>query len=133
MVMNINDTTFNSFFQERIVDNNGVSVTDINAGLKNLYTNFNESFDRFTEDERFYVKENEEGYPDLIAKRSVLNDQSFWWWVLLINRLENPMTDIKANWIYSILDYYQISNFIDQTNETSSSNNNRIGKTIELN
>lgn len=134
MVMNINDTTFDSFFQERIIDNNGVSVTDINAGLKNLYVNFNEYADKFYDSERIYISENMEGYPDLVAKQSILNDQRLWWWVLIFNSLENPMTDLKANWIYSIANYSQISNFINQTNENGSSNNNeRIGKVVELN
>ena len=44
------------------------------------------------------------------------------------------MTDFKENWLYSIVDYSQIQNFINQTNENVSSNNSsRIGKVVELN
>ena len=37
-----NDIELDSFFQSRITDNNNVSVTDINAGLVNLFSYFNE-------------------------------------------------------------------------------------------
>ena len=98
----LNDISFDSFFQERIVDNNGISVTDINRGLVNLFKNYNEQADNFTEVERYLVGEFEEGYPDLVAKNSNLRNTKYWWWVLLLNNLENPMTDIRANWIYAI-------------------------------
>lgn len=130
----INDIYFDSFFQKRIVDPNGISVTDINAGLRNLFYMFNEQSDSLDAIEKFFVTDIEAGYPDLIAKKSSLGSQHYWWWITMLNRLENPMTDFKTNWIYSINDSGQISLFINQTNENGSSNNNtRIGKTIELN
>ena len=133
-IKSLNDIRFNSFFQDRIVDPNGISVTDINAGLRNLFYNLNEEAEQFTPSEKFFVTEIEAGYPDLIAKKSELNNQAFWWWITVLNRLENPMTDFKENWLYSIVDYSQIQNFINQTNENVSSNNsNRIGKVVELN
>lgn len=133
-IKSLNDIRFNSFFQDRIVDPNGISVTDINAGLRNLFYNLNEEAEQFTPSERFFVTEIEAGYPDLIAKKSELNNQAFWWWITVLNRLENPMTDFKENWLYSIVDYSQIQNFINQTNENVSSNNSsRIGKVVELN
>ena len=133
-VHGVNDLYFNSFFQKKIVDNNGVSVTDINNGLRNLFVNFNERADNFTPTQRFFVNDIVAGYPDLIAKKSILKKQEYWWWITLLNRLENPMTDFKPNWVYSINDTNQIINFINETNENiSSNNNNRIGKVIELN
>lgn len=132
-VKNINDISLHSFFQDRILDNNNISVTDINAGLCNLFYKFNENADNFNPTERFFVSDIEEGYPDLVAKKSILGDQEFWWWILLLNRLENPMTDIKTNWVYSINDEEQIIDFINTTNENNSSNNSRIGKVVELN
>lgn len=133
-IKSLNDIRFNSFFQDRIVDPNGISITDINAGLRNLFYNLNEEAEQFTPSERFFVTEIEAGYPDLIAKKSELNNQAFWWWITVLNRLENPMTDFKENWLYSIVDYSQIQNFINQTNENVSSNNSsRIGKVVELN
>jgi len=133
MIKNKNNVLFSSFFQDRILDNNGISVTDINAGLKNLYVQYNDYKNKFTDSERYYVLEQEHGYPDLVAKNSILADQEYWWWVLLINNLVNPMTDIKSDWVYSIVDINQIGNFINNTNENISSNNNRLGKVVELN
>jgi hypothetical protein len=133
-VYGVNDMNFDSFFQERIVDNNGISVTDINAGLRNLFYNFNEKADDFNPTEMFFVTDVDTGYPELIAKKSVLEKQGYWWWITLLNRLENPMTDFKTNWVYSINSTSQITSFINETNENiSSNNNNRIGKVVELN
>lgn len=132
-VIGVNDIEFDSFFQERIVDHNGISVTDINAGLRNLFTSFNEYADEFTDEERYFVNDIDAGYPDLIAKKSILSSQKYWWWITLINRLENPMSDFKANWVYSIVNVNQISSFINKTNETTESSNSRIGKVVELN
>ena len=133
MTKHINDISLDSFFQDRIVDPNGVSVTDINAGLRNLFYNFNEYENNFTPDEKYFVSEIEEGYPDLVAKRSILGNQDYWWWITLLNRLENPMTDFKTNWVYSINNYTQISDFINTTNEETSYNSSRLGKVVELN
>lgn len=133
MTKHINDISLDSFFQDRIVDPNGVSVTDINAGLRNLFYNFNEYENNFTPDEKYFVSDIEEGYPDLVAKRSILGNQDYWWWITLLNRLENPMTDFKTNWVYSINNYTQISDFINTTNEETSSNSSRLGKVVELN
>ena len=43
------------------------------------------------------------------------------------------MTDFKTNWVYSINNYTQISDFINTTNEETSSNSSRLGKVVELN
>ena len=129
-----NDVELDSFFQERIIDNNGISVTDINAGLTNLFGFFNEKEDTMFETQRYMVKEYEEGYPDLVARNSILSDQIYWWWILLMNRLENPFTDIKKHWVYSILDRTDISSFVNQSNENiDSQRDNRIGSIVELN
>lgn len=133
MTKHINDISLDSFFQDRIIDPNGVSVTDINAGLRNLFYNFNEYENNFTPDEKYFVSDIEEGYPDLVAKKSILGNQDYWWWITLLNRLENPMTDFKTNWVYSINSYMQISDFINTTNEETSSNSSRLGKVVELN
>lgn len=129
-----NDINLDSFFQQRIIDNNGVSVTDINAGLVNLFSKFNDEVNNFSESEMYLVSEFEENYPDLIAKHSILSDQRYWWWILLLNRLEDPMTDLRVNWKYAINSSLQINDFINKTNEINdSSTNNRIGKIVELN
>lgn len=132
-VKGINSVEFDSFFQERIVDPNGISVTDINAGLYNLFASFNEQADDFTPIERYFVDDIDTGYPDLIAQKSMLGNQRYWWWITLLNRLENPISDFKSDWVYSIVEQSQINSFINKTNETSESNNNRIGKVVELN
>lgn len=129
----LNATNFDSFFQEMILDNNGIAVTDINAGLVNLFKTFNEEADNFSEVERYLVGEFEEGYPDLVAKNSNLANTKYWWWICLLNRLENPMTDIKANWVYAINSPATINSFINKSNQIMSTSNRRIGTIVELN
>jgi len=129
----LNATNFDSFFQEMILDNNGIAVTDINAGLVNLFKTFNEEADNFSEVERYLVGEFEEGYPDLVAKNSNLANTKYWWWICLLNRLENPMTDIRANWVYAINSPATINSFINKSNQIMSTSNRRIGTIVELN
>lgn len=130
----LNDESFNSFFQQKIVDNNGIAVTDINLGLRNLFDTFNEKAEYIFESERYIVSDNDAGYPDLIAMNSILGSQRYWWWITLLNRLENPMTDFKSNWVYSINSQETINYIINASNDVNNStNNSRIGKLVELN
>lgn len=130
-----NSVSFDSFFTEIITDNNGISGTDINAGLKNLYEFFNENANSLEEVQNYLVGEIEEGYPDLVAKRSVLGSQDYWWWILLLNRLDNPLEDIKYNWVYSINSSEQINNFIENSNNNNNETkaDSRLGSIVELN
>ena len=129
-----NDVNFDSFFKEMIVDNNGISVVDLNTGLDNLYKYFNENAWSLEEVQQYLVTEFEEGYPDLVAVNSVLGSQRYWWWLLLLNRLEDPFEDIKQNWVYAINSQDQISSFIQGSNNVDQSKTGgRIGSVVELN
>jgi hypothetical protein len=131
----LNSITFDSFFQSRILDNNNVSVADINKGLQNLFKTFNENEERlFFETEKYIVSEYEDGYPDLIARNCQLGQLQYWWWIVLLNRLENPTTDLKTGWAYAINPPEQITEFINISNSDNSTNaNSRIGTLVELN
>ena len=129
-----NSINYDSFFTETIVDPNGVTVCDMNAGLDNLYKYFNDYADRFDTAQRYSVPEHEEGYPDLVAARSILGSQDFWWWVLLLNRQDDAFEGLKQNWVYSIANGTQVETFIqDSTTAEEASSDNRIGTVIELN
>lgn len=131
----LNSITFDSFFQSRILDNNNVSVADINKGLQNLFKTFNENEEHlFFETEKYIVSEYEDGYPDLIARNCQLGQLQYWWWIVLLNRLENPTTDLKTGWAYAINPPEQITEFINISNSDNSTNaNSRIGTLVELN
>ena len=129
-----NDVNYDSYFKDTIVDPNGVTVCDMNSGLNNLYKYFNEVADQFVTSQRYFVPEHEEGYPDLIAARSILGSQVFWWWVLLLNRQDDAFEGLKQNWVYSIANGTQVSSFIQSsTSAEEASTDNRIGTVIELN
>jgi hypothetical protein len=62
----------------------------------------------------------------------VLGSQDYWWWILFLNRLDDPLTAIKENWIYSINSRAQISSFITETNTTENKVESDIGKKIKI-
>jgi len=127
-------TNLDSFFTEIIVDPRGNSITDINAGLDTLFKQYNEEEVNYVEDQRYLVREYEEGYPELVAKNSLLGDTGYWWWFLLINRLDDPFVDIKKHWAYSILNSQTVSDFIESANKSvEAKSTQRIGTVIELN
>lgn len=130
----VNNINFDSYFDKTAVDNNGNTVTDINAGLDNLFAYFNTAEYNLSTTQSYLVSEYEEGYPDLVAYRSILGSQQYWWWVLLLNKLDDSFTDIKYNWVYSINDAQQINSFIENSTEANTSEDeNRLGKVVELN
>lgn len=130
----VNNINFDSYFDKTAVDNNGNTVTDINAGLDNLFAYFNTAEYNLTTTQSYLVSEYEEGYPDLVAYRSILGSQQYWWWVLLLNKLDDSFTDIKYNWVYSINDAQQINSFIENSTEANTSEDeDRLGKIVELN
>lgn len=127
-----NTIRYNSFFSEQTVDNNGNQCCDINVGLKKLYKALNDNWYNFGEVQRFLVSEDEEGFPELVAKHSVLGSQDYWWWLLFLNRLEDPLTAIKHNWIYSVNSASQIAGFINETNNVENRTESNIGKKIKI-
>lgn len=127
-----NNTSYDSFFSETTVDNNGQSICDVNAGLKKLYQALNDNWNNFGEVQRYLVSQDEDGFPELVAKHSVLGSTEYWWWILFLNRLDNPLTDIKENWIYSINSREQISQFITESNTLENRISSDIGKVITV-
>ena len=129
-----NDINFDSYFTDIIVDSKGISVCDMNAGLNNLYKYFNENKNQFSTTQRYLVPEQDEGYPDIVAYKSILGSQAFWWWILLLNQQDDAFTGIKQDWAYSIVSGNQISTFIqNSTSADEASTDERIGTVIELN
>lgn len=129
--------SFDSFFKKTISDNNNQTVTDINEGLNKLFNKYVLNEVNLQEDQRYLVSENEEGYPDLVAKNSILNDPSLWWWFLLSNRLEDPLEDIEHNYTYSVVNQNQMKQVVNDswanTIVSGSNTNSKIGKIVELN
>ncbi len=121
-----------SYFADVILDNNGQSATDINKGLMDLFIPVIES--RASEVENYLVSDIEDGYPDLVAKNSSLNSPSLWWWLLIMNGLDDSLAGIKSNWIYSINSQEQLSSINDDIiNGEHSATESRLGETVELN
>jgi len=129
-----NSVNLDSYFPDVIVDPNGESVCDINAGLYNLFKQYNDYEHNFSEVERYLIREYEENYPDLVALYSAFGSQKYWWWFLLLNKLADGFEDLKTNHIYSINSPTQVNSFINASNnEIITEEKSRIGTVIELN
>lgn len=123
-----------SFFSETIIDPRGNSITDINSGLDSLFRMYNEEEQKYTESQNYLVKEYEEAYPELVAMNSILNSAIYWWWILFINRLDDPFIQLQANWVYSVLNQTNVNTLIETANTLIENKEaQRIGNIIELN
>lgn len=128
----MSDTNLDTYFTDIIQDNKGNPVTDLNKGLRELFIPINDA--NIKEVQRYLVSEIEDGYSDLLAKHSILGSEAYWWWVLLLNGLTDPLADIKSNWIYSINSIDQIDELNgDIKNTKSNIEKSRIGETVDLN
>lgn len=127
--MNLN--SFSSYFNSTIVDNNGIAVSDINLGIKELYENIILPSDK-SDYKLFVVTEDEQGFPDLIA-RKYFGDQNLWYYFLLSNALEDPFKEITLGWAYGIVDSDLTSNTIETAEEKNLDAQSRIGTTVTLN
>lgn len=130
---------FDYYFQALTTDNNGKTCTDINVGLKNLFEPFCEEKPHMVSSERILAGELDEGYPDLVAYKSMFGSQELWWWILLACRLDDAFTGIKQNYVYPIFEQIVIDNVktnssydITENNEKKSTGN-EIGQVVELN
>lgn len=131
-----NTTKFDSFFSATCIDNNGIAVTDLNKGLMNLFTSFNESTIEINYDQNYLVSNHEQDYPELVAKNSRLGSTEYWWWILFLNGIEDPFTQFKENWVYQIAQQDSIDGFIEDSNNNNNQgaqDETRIGSVIELN
>lgn len=127
----MNIESFSSFFTDRIVDTNGVSVTDINKGIKKLYNSVVVPTDNASYN-MFVITEEDQGFPDLIAHK-YFGDQNLWYFFLLTNGLEDPFVELSLGWAYGIVDYAPAKNAIDVSEEKELTVQSRIGSTITLN
>lgn len=129
-----NSVNFDSFFTEKTVDNNGVACCDINAGLANLYKYINTQLPNVQEEQLYLVRNHEIAYPDLVAYNSILGSQQYWWWILILNRLCDPLSELNENWVYAINSLSTINSIISGSNVAhESSVEERIGTVVELN
>jgi hypothetical protein len=121
------------WFEDRIVDNNGVSVSDINAGLvkliPGLIDDLNDTSNTHT---RFVLNEEQEGMPDDVASR-IYENQNLWWYICLANLLDNPFDEFKTSMIYYAFDGQYLTAHQVEQEASKQSKESKIGKIITLN
>jgi len=124
--------TFDTYFSERIIDNNGVSVSDINKGISTLIPIFIESLDLADEPQSIILDETYEGQPDLVAHdSSYFGDQDKWWVFCLSNFLNDPFKEVKSRWIYYLYDPVTYNTVT--TTLTADNKSEKIGTVVTLN
>lgn len=124
--------TMSDVFKDTIIDNNGIAVSDINKGLRKYFPLV---FDKITHNaeksDTILVDSTKEAYPDLLAYY-LYSDMSMWFFFLISNFIDDPFTDVLTNYVY----YSYNNDLLDEveSNATSTStDNSRIGTTIDLN
>lgn len=127
----MNIERFSSFFENTIVDNNGIAVSDFNDGIKKLYDNVITPADT-SNYKMFIITEEDQGFPDLIAYK-YFGDQNLWYYFLLTNGIEDPFKQLDMGWAYGAVDYSDAKNSIDVAEESKLVASSRIGDTITLN
>lgn len=127
----MNLDSFSSYFNKTIVDNNGIAVSDINAGIKNLYDNVILPTDD-SDYKLFVVTEEDQGFPDLIAHK-YFGDQNYWYFFLLSNGIEDPFKEVTLGWAYGIVETSEAINNMQVAEEKSLETQSRIGTTVTLN
>lgn len=127
----MNIEKFSSFFSDIIVDNNGIAVSDFNAGIKNLYNNIIVPSDS-SDYKMFIITEEDQGFPDLIAHK-YFGDQNLWYFFLLSNGIDDPFKELEVGWAYGAVDYAEAENSIDVAEESKLVVQSRIGETVTLN
>jgi len=127
----MNIEKFSSFFEDTIIDNNGIAVSDWNSGIKKLYENIIVPTDTSNYN-MIVITEEDQGFPDLIAHK-YLGDQNLWYYFLLTNGIEDPFKELDVGWAYGIVDYSEAKNTINVAEESKLETKSRIGDTITLN
>lgn len=124
------------FFSKKVTDNNGQCCSDINAGLIELFSEFNEQRPLMQSKQRYFVSELDEGYPDAVAHNSFLSDENLWWWVLLGCRFDDALVYPKANTILPIFAMITLDK-AEQRNSTSTEmlleEDSNVNVIVELN
>lgn len=124
------------FFSKKITDNNGQCCSDINAGLIELFSEFNEQRPLMQSKQRYFVSELDEGYSDSVAYNSILSDENLWWWVLLCCRFDDALVYPKANTILPIFATITLNKTKQQNStltEMSSEEDSNVNVIVELN
>lgn len=122
----------NDIFSETITDNNGITVTDINKGLKDYYPKiFDTLIHNAEKTNLIIVDDTSVGQPDLIASKTY-GTQDGWFFFLLSNFLKDPFNEVLLNYIYYIYKADLLDD-IEANISTDTVINNRVGVEVTLN
>lgn len=124
---------FSYWFQDTILDNNGESVSDINAGIVKLIPDTLDKINDVSNSiSRFIVPDCQIGMPDVAAK-CFYYDENMWWYICYGNLLMNPFTEYTNNLMYFTVDEQIIEDQDINLNNQNVDNKSKIGTIIELN
>lgn len=132
--MNLN---FASYFSNIIVDNNGNTCSDINAGLQALFSEFAQQRPYLSSIQKYFVAEFEEGYSDLVALNSMLGESQLWWWILLACRYDDALKYPEKNTILPIFEPIDLSlktaESLAESSATLDEKDTNVNIVVELN
>jgi len=124
---------FSYWFSDRIIDNNGNTVSDINAGITKLIPDMiDELNDTSNEHTRFIIPDCQVSMPDVAAK-SFYNYENLWWYLCLSNLITNPFNEYNSNLLYYAFTLNILKSHDINTNNSNKNTKSKIGTIIELN
>lgn len=123
---------FSYWFDERIVDNNDISVTDINKGLTKLIPDLIDELNNLDNaHQTFVVNEQNIGEPDAQAYL-IYGNPVLWWYICLSNLIDDPFEEFTSNKIFYAFDEKYLSEHNVET-ESQTTTTATTGTTITLN
>ena len=126
---------FSYWFSDTITDPKGNNVSDINKGIKRLFTDLVDQLNNLdNQHSKFFINEGQDGQPDSAAYIKYSNE-NLWWYMCLSNCLENPFKDFVHDKIFYAFEKTILTNHAKtESNSTTKDNTeSKIDKIIELN
>ena len=124
-IFSSNYQDFSYWFSDTITDPKGYTVSDINKGIKRLFTDLVDQLNNLN---------NQHRQPDSAAYVKYSNE-NLWWYMCLSNCLENPFEDFVHDKIFYAFEKTILTNHAKtESNSTTKDNTeSKIDKIIELN
>lgn len=126
---------FSYWFSDTITDPKGNNVSDINKGIKRLFTDLVYQLNNLdNQHSKYYIDETQDGQPDSTSYLKYGNTK-LWWYMCLSSCLEDPFKDFVHDKIFYTFEKDILTNHATTESESNTKNNteSKIDKIIELN
>lgn len=131
-----NATNLSYWFNQKVMDNNGNMVSDINAGLRKLLPDLMPILNNLQNNhEEFMIDDTLLGQPDYMAA-SFNGGENLFWYICLANLVADPFGGFDTEHVYYAFDNNYLTQLCSNKNSgagTQSAQKEKIGKIVTLN